>query len=210
MAGMTLMEMVVSLAIASILFAMTSGVITAGSDSYKESAISHRLESEVRVALDRVASLLQEASRSSLIPNNLGLTPISQLEFEAPIGLGEAGVLFSSPIMLMTVLRPSELPDGQDNDNNGIIDDCDLIMIRNFGSPEEQRFVLASGIPPMAEGEAWNTFDDNANGMVDEGGFALQVLGATARISLTLQAKSPIAGKIITRSLATAITIRNP
>jgi hypothetical protein len=46
--------------------------------------------------------------------------------------------------------------------------------------------------------------------MIDEGGFAIQVIGQTCRIALTVKARSPISERILTRSLATAIKLRNP
>jgi type II secretory pathway pseudopilin PulG len=207
---MTLMEMVVAMAIAAVLLALTSGVITTSTDNYKEAIVLSRMESEVRIALDRVASMLQEASRESLMPNNLGFTPLSSIEFETPLGLTPAGVVFGSPVRILTELRQGEFADGIDNDGNGVVDDSDLIMVKNFGMTTEQRWVLATGVPTLSEGESWTGTDDNGNGMIDESGFAIQVIGQTCRIALTVKARSPISERILTRSLATAIKLRNP
>jgi hypothetical protein len=111
-----------------------------------------------------------------------------------------------------------ELDDGLDNNDNGMIDECRLVLLPDVlgGGPE---IGLAGYVTRFAEGELANGIDDNGDGDVDEPGFSIDweplVVGATGDrggrivLQLTLERSSGPQTRV-QRSVRTTVRVRSP
>lgn len=105
-------------------------------------------------------------------------------------------------------LEPGEVDDGLDNDGNGLVDEGELVLVRDAGGADELEIVLANGVREHLEGELPNGVDDNDNGLVDERGITFERVGSDLRIRLTLETTGRD-GRILTRTLETTAWSRN-
>ncbi|HVS19460.1 MAG TPA: hypothetical protein VMT18_12720, partial [Planctomycetota bacterium] len=101
-----------------------------------------------------------------------------------------------------------EIDDGLDNNSNGLIDECRLVLIENLGMAEERRLVLTRWVSELFEGEQSNGADDNGNGLIDERGFHVERVGDTLFVRLILQ-RLDAQGHLMTRTARTSVELRN-
>lgn len=205
-AGFTLVELAV--AVALFLLLMSSAIVAArgGMDAFRSSQDLSDLETRARRALDRAVFELLAVGGSELAPNPVGDFGADALEFRQAVGLAGTAPVWGDLCSLSFVPAPGDADDGLDNDGNGLVDDGQLVLVRDVGG-NEQRIVLCSGVRELAEGEVPNGADDNGNGVIDEAGFNVHRVGDVLFVRLTLEAAVPT-GSIV-RTLETSIRIRN-
>lgn len=205
-AGFTLVEM--AIAVALFLLLMSSAIVAArgGMEAFRSSQDLSDLETRARRALDRAVFELLAVGSSELAPNPTGSFGTDALEYRQAVGLDGTAPVWGELRALALEPAEGELDDGVDNDGNGLVDDGELVLIRDVGGAD-QRIVLCRGVRELAEGEAPNGADDNGNGVIDEAGFNVHRVGNVLFVRLSLEEAVPT-GSVV-RTLETSIRIRN-
>jgi len=205
-AGFTLVEL--AIAVALFLLLMSSAIVAArgGMEAFRSSQDLSDLETRARRALDRAVFELLPVGGTELSPDPEGQFGTDALEFRQAVGLAGTAPVWGERRSLSLQLAPGELDDGLDNDGNGLVDDGELVLVRDVGGAE-QRIVLCRGVRELAEGEAPNGDDDNGNGVVDEAGFNVHRVDNVLFVRLTLE--EPVPTGSILRTLETSVRIRN-
>jgi len=113
----------------------------------------------------------------------------------------------------MTAIRfesdPADADDGVDNDTDGLVDEHQIVLVRNLGQADEVRSVILTNVAELLAGETANMADDNANGVIDETGFSIVADGTnTLRLRLTLQARDP-KNNLVNCTMETSVHMRN-
>jgi hypothetical protein len=207
-AGFSLVELAVS---AVILFLVISGValVSSASDrAYRTGTTTAQLEAQASAAVERIVSELSIAGIDTfavLPPNG---SPVKDLEYLKATGFDGADVLWTEPRRLRLELEPGELDDGSDNNHNGLVDECQVVLIEDLGTAEERRLVVTRWVSELAVGEIANGIDDNGNGLVDEPGFCVVRSGESFAVRLSLQRRDA-GGRLLSRSAATSTRVRN-
>jgi hypothetical protein len=175
---------------------------------FRQHRAAEAVSSSASRLLQRVASELAFARRSSLQPATLETQGASTLLFQRSLGVVDGGVQWSPPLTLRWEREPGEIDDGQDNDGNGLIDDGQLLWIESEGLAEERRVVFGHGLSEFLPGETFDGADEDGDGLIDERGLCLSLEGNVLTIRLGLQGRSPT-GTILTKVVETAVFVRN-
>lgn len=201
--GIALIEIVLSLAVLTVLTVAVGRVLDTGLGAYETSSpagvrqLSHR-------AMDRIVDRLSFAGHSTLNPNVLG----SSIKFNACLGSKGGAKDFDKLAILRWRPEPEDPADGKDNDGDGLIDEGMVVLRTDVGEPTERRLILVRGVARFLEGEVGNGLDDNGNGAVDERGLLFQVEPNAIRIQLTLLRPGPD-GQVVSRTARTLVSMRN-
>ncbi|MFT5732208.1 MAG: hypothetical protein ACJA2W_001044 [Planctomycetota bacterium] len=208
--GYSALETVMSLALlamsgGALLLATTTGerAITSGSAQLDLEVRAHR-------ALSIITKELSYASRSSLV----GLPPapvaVSQLDLQTvtAVDLTDGSVTWE---VIQIVLEPSlgDPEDGIDNDGDGLIDECRVVLVQRPGQADERRRVLCNGVPELLEGETMDGIDENGNGLIDESGLTISRDGNQVTVHLSVQRVSP-RGFTSTTTASATVRMKNP
>lgn len=186
--GFSLVELVTALTLFLGVIGSLSLAAGRGLGLFQDSGVRLEVRTRAEKAIDRAARELLGAVASSLTPDVLSAPSAwtSELSFSRGADwLGGAPVLTPS-MRLAWEFSPGESDDGTDENNNGLIDEGDIVLVLDEGLPTELRTVLATGMAEFLEGELPNGVDDNGNGLIDESGFciaregSLLILRATA------------------------------
>ena len=150
------------------------------------------LEDRARQVLDRIAFALAGADRATLNPANGAPGFQNQIEYTISLGVDEEGApVWGAPEVI------------------GVSGNGDQVFwAENPGAEEERRVVWCNAVREFFEGEFPNGFDDNENGLNDEGGLNFVVDGNSVEIGLTLERELTGEGPI-TKTVETLITCRN-
>ena len=184
--GLTLFET----AIGSALFAigLLAAFQTVGRTTHAYESSSSRVVAEARLiaALERVQEILDSVIGDSLPLDSGDVLGSSDLIFREMIG-ADSGVAQEGPLMrLFSRLEPSEVPNGLDDDGDGLVDELELVFVRDAdaGFPEE---ILLGGLRPLAAGELPDLIDNDDDGLIDEPGFVIRREADSLRIHLSAQ-----------------------
>jgi type II secretory pathway pseudopilin PulG len=221
-AGFTLVEATIALAL---LVLLTSSAVLAargGIGAFRATQDTSDAETRVRRALDRVVLELLSASSVSFGPYEVNLSSqdgTSILQFQKPQGsplpaLDAGGQpLYGPPsLLLFDQDLAGELDDGLDNNDNGLVDEGVLALIRDFDPlvpiEDQPAVILCRGVREMLEGEIdGDLADNNANGVVDEDGFNVHRVGDVLFVRLSVE--EPLESGTIVRTLETSVRLRN-
>jgi prepilin-type N-terminal cleavage/methylation domain-containing protein len=207
--GFTLVELVVAFTVLSLILGAVGVVSMAGRDAYQKGVQSATLETRARRALDRIASELTAGVDATVTPNPANPLGISTIQFQTCVGFAGGVQQLSTPTSIRLVSDPNDPNDGIDNDTDGLIDERQIVLVRNVGMADEVTTVLVSHVAEFAAGETANMADDNGNGLIDEAGFSIVADGtATLRLRLTLECRDP-KNILVTRTVETSVHLRN-
>ena len=215
-AGFTLTELLI---VATILGLMLGwlGMIGRSSDhAYRTGTLAAQLEAQASIAIEKIVADLQPAGFDMLSPDLLpddpdypGFTDWSDwVEYAHPSGMIDGEVPWDHQRRLAFELEAGELPDGRDNNGNGLVDEGVVVLTENVGDPTERRRVLVHWVSQLLEGEELNGEDDNGNGLIDERGFVVERAGETLIVRLTLQRANP-ERQLLSRTARTSTRLRN-
>jgi hypothetical protein len=206
--GLTLLELCISMVLLAMLMGSVGIVMNSGSGAYHQGMTSANLESHSRRGIDRVAEQFGDAGRDTLNPLPLAPLGTERLDFRRSTG-AVGGVIQWGPTQRIEFRYDvGEVNDGNDNDNDGLIDEGRVVLIENLGLVNETTRTLCPDVAEFLDGEVPNGADDNGNGLVDEGGFVLEMSGETLVIRMTLQDVDN-EGREITNTVETSVWIRN-
>ena len=207
-AGFSLVEVLISAALLGVVFASAGMVSSTSEGLYRQSSQSSSLETRARQAVDRVVDELSTMVRTLSFPDPAEPGWSETLDFQQALGV-VGGALTWGPLERLSLeLEDNEAADGNDNDGDGLVDECRLVLVRNVGAATEVRSVVCRDVRRYAEREVANGADDNGNGMKDELGFWMQRQGDVMRLQLTLEELDD-GGRPVVRSVSTSFRIRN-
>ncbi len=208
--GFTLVEMMISFTVLAVMLGAVGATVLRGKATYDQGMTVGSLEAQARRTLDRIVSEFAGASRTSLNPNPAA-TPLvgtSTCTFTTCVGFAGGGMVWSTPTSVRVQPSPADANDGIDNNSNGLVDECQVVLMRNVGAADEQTVALAGFVREFLQGETLNAADDNGNGLQDERGLSFSIVDDTLTIRLTLEALDS-ERRVITRSVETSVHVRN-
>jgi type II secretory pathway pseudopilin PulG len=207
--GFTTVEMVISFVIMAMLLGSIGLATLSGKDTYQQGEKVATLEARARRALSRIASELTGAQRTTLNPQPNAPLGGSNVRYRTCLGYSGGAAQWGPYSRLMLRQDPRDPDNGLDDDGDGLIDEGEVVLVRDDGGPNQQTLVLVRGVSEYLEGETANGVDDNANGLRDERGFSLVIDGdGTLTIRLTLLALDP-KNQLLTRTFETEVHMRN-
>jgi prepilin-type N-terminal cleavage/methylation domain-containing protein len=206
--GFTLLEMTMAMTIMGVALAGAAMVSKSGSEAYRTGAATTQLEQNLHRALLRAADEISATGAALLVPDPLEGLAYDDLYFQPVIGFSGASPDLGPSNRLVAELEPSEAPDGIDNDGDGLVDERELVLVRDAGGAGEQRVVLCRGVLEYLEGETFNGADDNGNGIEDEPGFHFERNGNVMTIRLSLGGQDHL-GRVFVRTAELDARMRN-
>ena len=102
----------------------------------------------------------------------------------------------------------NELDDGIDNDGDGLIDEGSVVLVKDWGGPEEKTVVLCHDVSEYAAGETFDGTDENGNGLIDERGLCFDMRDGNLYFLLTVE-RLDQDGHLLTRSFRSSVWLRN-
>lgn len=207
-AGFTLIEMSIALSCLGVALASAAMVSNTGSSAHRATASIQRLEQNLHRALERAAWELAATGGDHLEPNPVDGLAYDDLEFQAVIGFTGTNPDLGPTSQLVAELEAGEVQDGIDNDGDGLVDERNLVLVRDVDGPNEQRVVICHGVLEFLEGETFDGTDENGNGLEDEPGFHLERNGNVITIRLSLGSQDPD-GRVFVRTAELDTRMRN-
>jgi len=206
--GFTLIEVLIS----SALFSLVAGSIAMLSLRSNSAVMSTTLQSGVdndcRRALDRVALELTSSGTSVLTPPPSVPFGTDSLTFRQGIGANAGVIVWGPQARFAFEYETGEIDDGIDNNQNGLIDEGQLVLTRNPGLVSAQRIVLCHDLREYAPGETANGLDDNGDGVRDERGFNAVLVGTVLTLRMTIERVTPGQPAYV-RNLQTSVKLWN-
>lgn len=192
MAGFTLVELCISFTVLALILGAIGAVTLAGRDVYQQGMSRATLEAHARRALQRITAELTAGVRSTLTPNPNTALGSATVQFQTGTGYAAGVQLLSGLTSVQLQSDPNDPDDGIDNDSDGLVDEGQVVLIRNLGEANQVQTVLCGGVSKYLAGETANLLDDNGNGLVDERGLSIfSDANGTLTLRLTLETRDP-------------------
>ncbi|MBL8858075.1 MAG: prepilin-type N-terminal cleavage/methylation domain-containing protein [Planctomycetes bacterium] len=208
-AGFSLLEVSIAITLLGTVLGSVALFQHRSQEAVSEMLVRARAEGEARAVLDQVVQELTGVGRQQLTPNPSGNAGAETITYQKPIAVSNAGVVTWSPnSRLALAMDDGEADNGVDDDGDGFIDERRLVLTRNVGTAAQQFVTLLHGLPELVPGEAATIGDDNGNGVSDERGFNVQLVGDLLTVRLCVQRRSQ-AGNIVTVFAQTAVVVNN-
>ncbi len=208
-AGFTMLEMVIATVLLGVVASTIALVTSSGVGLFRTSVARTDLEARARRAVSNIQEQLLDADHRAL--DTFPQVPLwdEQLTFDQPSTFARAdGEIGWSSTRIELRYEEGELDDGLDNDGDGLVDEGEVVLVRDWNGPNEFEVVLCRGVAEYLEGESMNAIDDNGNLLADERGLTFDLRGEALTIRLSLQA-SDSTGLVLTRTFETAVWLRN-
>jgi len=203
-AGFTLLEMLLALALLVIVLGAGFTAVRASQRSFNETVSNDLVNHKANRALNKIAQALAGAGQAGLV-----VTPqFDGVSFQRLSGWAINSPTWSNTTQLSLQYEPSELDNGIDDDGDGFIDECRVVLTEDLGQPEERSVVLVNSVREFLEGELPDGADNNGNGLDDERGLCFEVQESALTIRLTLLRRLPEGG-VGLQSLSTSVGFRN-
>jgi hypothetical protein len=208
--GFSLTELAVAASLTGLVLAVPALVLDASNRAYSTSANAGVVDLATRRALDEIVALLQRSGTAGLQPPaGAPGVPYATVEFLPCVGVNAGEPDWGDPQRITLQAEPGEVQDGLDNDDDGLIDEGQVVWIENVGMGNQRTHVLAHRVAPTLAGEiAGNGADDNGDGLVDEAGLAIRFDGERVTIALTLM-RSDAYGVRLDRTVTRTLALRN-
>ena len=208
-AGFTLIEAMITLTLVGVVLGSVVTIGVSGANAFRTGTVRNGIESNARRTLDQLTRELLTARRGST--NALPESPDwdNQLLFDRFDGVSAAdGSLSWMPMRIAFQYEDGEVDDGADNDGDGLIDEGEIVLTRDWGGANPVAVTLCRNVREFAEGETLDGADENGNQLVDERGFSLERDGDYLTIRLTVE-RFDADGRLMTSSQETSIWIRD-
>ena len=210
-AAFTLVEVAVALGLASVTLGMVSLLTRASGDLARESMSQAKVEADLMSALGRVVQELRVSSLDSIDPvlDENGANFATDIEYLRVTSTDEDGGDFTAQARLWLDYDLRETDDGVDEDGDGLIDECRLLLTVTSDSGDEHTVTLMGGIAEYAPGEVGNGLDDDGDGFADERGLIFYRDGETIITSLTATVSTSV-GTTLNWNREARLWMRNP
>jgi len=206
--GLSLVELLIAMLILTMLLGAIGMTVMRGGGAFKHGVAASVVESQARRGIDRIADEFSGARLASLAPNPAAPWGASTLDFDESAGFAAGVVIPGSTSRIARQSHPSDPDDGLDNNGNGLVDEGQIILMRDVGLATETTTVIVPWVREFMEGEIENGVDDNGNGLIDEGGLSFEIAGQTLNIRITLERMDPDQQPLV-RTVETSIRLRN-
>lgn len=213
--GTTIVELLIAALIMTTVFGAIGMTVLTGSKSYEQGIAKAEVDGQARRLVGLVANEFLNASRLSCLP---GLAPFSgavqddgfiQYDYRQMVGAA-GGNAQLSPITRRVRLAyaTGEIDDGIDNNANGLIDECRVMLTLDTAAGPE--IAIGGFVREYLQGEGPSDVDDNGNGLIDERGLCMLIdpTTNTMMVRLTIE-RLTSQGRLITSTAETAVRIRN-
>jgi type II secretory pathway pseudopilin PulG len=155
--GWTLLEAMLAVSLLAILVYKGATVLNTAQKSTEDSTAAILVEERSQIVLERIARAIMTSSRESLAPTSEAPLSTDQLRFRMNLGIEDGAVVWSDPetiglesldnelywsrtpaagpeqrVVLTKLVRPfleGELPNGMDDNRNGLIDEKGLSFV---------------------------------------------------------------------------------
>ena len=156
-AGLSILELMMGLTLLSIVFFKAHGALTATNEHERQATREVVLEDQARHVLRQIAFAVMGANRETLIPDAEAPLSVEDLRFQVNLGIQNGEVVWSDPEMvamdenelrvywsqnpdtenerrvvwtsLVAPFMEGELPNGMDDNGNGLIDEKGLSFV---------------------------------------------------------------------------------
>lgn len=207
-AGFTQLELVAVIVIMSVILTIAYRVVMTTDSVTRSTVALSEQDQSLNRAMERLCRELTQARIETLDPSPDQPLGASTLAYErAEIDL-DGKIIWSTKRRIEFVASPTDPEDGIDNNGNGLVDECELWLVRDADLVTEYRSLLTRNVASFLEGETENLADDNANGLMDERGLSIELRDGLLLINLSTQARSP-SGGVTTLTAETAVRLRN-
>ena len=188
--GASVLEVTIAIA----LMGLAMGAVATTGDSMKSAyrtadAVSVG-DQRARTAIRRIDEILAVADASSVTPRIEAPFSSTWIEFDTIAGFEGATAVAGDTQRLELRYSPGELDNGVDDDGNGLVDECQLVWIRNVGQPDESESTICTSLSEYLGGETLDGADENGNGLADERGFCIEDDGGLLRVRLTVEIRT--------------------
>jgi len=208
-AGFTLIEAAIAISLVAMVSAAALMVTRRGVGVYESARMNASAEVRLQRAMDRVTRELMPCGWAMVGPVGLDDDYGSEfLTFQQAVGYVNDEVVWGDLCRLGLEIDPAELDDGADNDGDGLVDECQLVFVRDAGGANELTTVLCRNVRELFEGEDVNNADDNGNLVFDEAGFNVHQDGDVLTVRLCVEQAGEESGTVV-RSLTTSVRLRN-
>lgn len=189
--GFSLLELIVALAVAGLIFANVGLVMNSGAQSREEDAIRGDLDVQLDRTIDRIALALMSASTSSLDPTAPSPASQSSLEYVQSLGV-----------------QNGELVVGDTERIELVVEDGQVRWRERPNELDERMVVWTRWVANYLDGEEPNGVDDNGNGLIDETGLAFVVSPGQVEIFLCLERRGEN-GEVVRHQRSAVVACRN-
>lgn len=206
-AGFTLIEILIAVAIVSVALVAVNALSATGVGLFRTTTVQTNLDTRALRVIDRLSTVLAKADAGSLVPP-APEDGTEDLLFQEVIGVVDGEREWGPVQEALFEYEQGEADDGVDNNDNGLVDEGVVVLLRNVGEADEQRVILCHGVSELLEGESSNGVDDNGNDLVDEPGFSIQWVGGVLCLRLSVE-EIDSSGDLVVRTLQTSVRMRN-
>ncbi len=192
--GFTLVEMAIALAIVGLVLMNLSMVVRTGAKGYADGVLRSLVEDQASLTMDRISLAVMSSRSEAMIPTAVAPYATSTIEYTVELGTsGEGGAVEQGSEKIeydqaQGQIVWSQLPD----------------------TAPPRSVVWTRWVPSLleGEGEVANGADDNANGLIDEGGLSFDKIGTRVNIHLTLR-RTDAEGRTYVKTLRSVVACRN-
>lgn len=189
--GFTLLELIIGLAVAALLFANVGLVLKSGSTRQERDSIRGDLDVQLDRTLDRIALSLMSASTDSLDPSAPAPSFQTSLEYVQNLGVQNGEVVTGDAERIELIVQGGQ-----------------VLWKQRPDALDERMVVWTRWVAEYLDGEIPNGIDDNGNGLVDEAGLAFVVSGSQIEIHLCLERRSDD-GEVVRHQRSAVVACRN-
>jgi prepilin-type N-terminal cleavage/methylation domain-containing protein len=202
--GFTLLEALIGVVIMAVVLGAGIVALDSGQRSFQQTVSKGIVNTDANRALNRIVKALTGARRTTLLIT----AEREAVSFQSAEAWDAGMAVWTDDVELRLEYEAGELDNGLDDDDDGLVDECQVVLTRNVGQPDEQVVILVKGVREFLEGEEPDGDDDNGNLLEDERGLCFERQGDALVIRLTLERVHPEAGTNI-RTLETVVALRN-
>jgi Tfp pilus assembly protein PilE len=213
--GTTMVELLVAALIMTSVLGAIGVTVLAGTRSYEEGVAKADVDAQARRQVSRIAEEFLTASRASLTDGAAmwsgGDEDDGEVEFRYLQVMGGAGGVpqLSPQRRVRLDYAQGELDDGLDNNGNGLVDECRILLTLDTGTAMEVG--IGGFVREFLQGETGgNDVDDNGNGLNDERGLCMTFDGDTNTLMVRLTIERLTSqGRLVTSTAETSVLLRN-
>lgn len=207
--GYTLIEISITLTLLAIVLGAAITVANQGEKNFEQTVTNSIANTKANRALNTIARRLAGAGRQTVTPALVAPFSSENIIFQSVSGWNGART-WNEEMQILLQYDPAETDNGLDDDADGMIDECEVVLVENRGTANERRTVLVRRVQELLQGELANGADDNGNGLVDERGFNVERIsdGAGLVLRLTVLRRLPEGG-LDTQTVETTVWLRN-
>jgi hypothetical protein len=210
-----MVELLVAALIMTSVLGAIGVTVLAGTRSYEEGVARADVDAQARRLVSRIAEEFLTASRASLDDGNLvasgGMPDDGEIEYDYRQVLGGAGGAAQlGPVRRVRLdYAQGELDDGLDNNGNGLVDECRILLALDTGAGME--IGIGGFVREFLQGETGaNDVDDNGNGLDDERGLCMTFDDDTNTLMVRLTIERLTSqGRLVTSTAETSVLLRN-